>query len=270
MVSQPFSDYGGPIVSCPQAVDVLYDKAVELALDLNCRYIEFRNLHPMPQQMVLRTDKACMILELASDPQEVWARLRPQIRNRIRRAQNSDIGVKNGGLELLDDFYNLWTLRMGQLGTPCYPRRLFEAILRTFPQSSTIFLATHKGKTVAAMFAYLSNSSAHTRWGASLREYDSLSPNHLLNWAAIEFYCKAGARRFDFGRSTIGSSQYTFKERWGARPINLNWQYWCSDPRYLRVIRPDAPGYRWKVEVWKRLPLTITRSVGPWISRALV
>lgn len=270
LVSQPFSDYGGPIATCSQAADALYDKAVEIAKGLGCQYIEFRNLDPMPQPLALRTDKACMFLDLAPDPRIVWDGLRPQIRNRIRRAQNSKIEVTSGGLDLLDDFYRLWTLRMCQLGTPCYPRGLFEAILRRFPRHSRIFLATYNGQAIGAIFAYMFNDWARTRWGASLREYDSLSPNYLLNWFAIEFYCRAGAKRFDFGRSTVGSSQYTFKERWGARPANLNWQYWTADGREPPIARPDAPAYRWKIGVWKRLPVAFTRIAGPWISKALV
>jgi len=268
-VSQPFSDYGGPLTTSPAASEALYQNAIELANQCECDYIELRNTIAMPQELHLRTDKICMHLPLASDPEVVWKGLRPQIRNRIRQAEKSGISVINGHREMLDDFYRLWTIRMRELGTPCYSRGLFRGILETFKDNSRIFLALSDGKVAAVLFTYAFNGCAHTRWGAALREYDSISPNYLVNWSAIEYYCRAGMRWFDFGRSTVGSGQHTFKKRWGTRPVPLNWQYWIRPGRKLNLVKPDAPKYRKKAEIWKRIPLTVTRVIGPHISCSL-
>lgn len=269
MVSQAFSDYGGPLAADAGAQESLYGRAVELAQRQGCECIEFRNVAPMPLDLHLRTDKVAMHLALATDPQVVWKDLRPQIRNRIRQAEKAGVTVTNGQQERLDDFYQLWTVRMHELGTPCYPRELFTCILETFPEQSRIFLAHCEGRVVAGIFAYAFNGCAHTRWGGALREYDDKSPNYLLNWAAIEYYCAAGMKIFDFGRSTAGSGQATFKERWGAQPVPLNWQYWTRDGQEPHLATPDAPCYKRKVEMWKRLPLWVTRAVGPRISCSL-
>ena len=269
LISQPFSDYGGPLADNPATIEALYKHAVEIAGQYACDYVEFRNTIPMPQELYARTDKVCMHLPLTSDPEEVWTDLRPQIRNRIRQAEKSGITVTTGRHEMLDDFYRLWTIRMRELGTPCYSRKLFRGILDTFSDSSRIFLAHSSGKVAAAFFTYDFNNCAHSRWGAALRQYDSLSPNFLLNWSAIEFYCKAGMDSFDFGRSTINSGQYTFKKRWKARPLALNWQYWIRPGHALSLAKPDNPKFARRVEIWKRMPLGITRLIGPRISRNL-
>lgn len=269
LISQPFSDYGGPVVDNPAAIEALYERAVEIGNQYACDYIEFRNTLAMPQELYARTDKVCMHLPLTSDPDTVWTDLRPQIRNRIRQAEKSGITASNGRHELLDDFYRLWTIRMRELGTPCYSRELFRGILDTFADSSRIFLAHSDGKVAAAFFVYTFNNCAHSQWGAALRQYDSLSPNYLLNWSAIEFYCKAGMKSFDFGRSTRGSGQYTFKKRWKARPLPLNWQYWTRPGYVLSLAKPDSPKFARRVEMWKRMPLSLTRFIGPHISRNL-
>jgi len=269
MVSQAFSDHGGPLTTGPAAMEALYRQAVELATRLDCRYLEFRNTAAMPYALHLRTDKVCMRLRLASDPQDLWKGLRPQIRNRIRKARKNDVTVAHGRRDLLDDFYRLWTVRMRELGTPCYPRRLFERILTTFPQQSRIFVAHCGNQVGAALIAYAFNGRAYTRWGATLRACDSKSPNYLLNWSAMEYYCQSGASWLDLGRSTAGSSQYVFKKRWGAESVSLNWQYWTPPGQELNLVKPDAPAYKRKTEMWKRLPLTVTRMAGPWISPSL-
>lgn len=269
LVSQAFSDYGGPLTKSPEVLESLYNRAIELANSYGCNSIEFRNTVTMPQNLHARTDKICMHLPLTPDHEIVWKGLRPQIRNRIRQAEKKGIRITNGRNELLKDFYRLWTIRMHQLGTPCYPRRLFSSILETFPNNSRIFLAHSGNKVAAAFFVYTFNGFAHSRWGASLREYDSLSPNYLLNWSAIEFFCNSGINWFDFGRSTAGSSQHTFKKRWGAQTVQLNWQYWTRPGEQLNLIKPDNPKYQRKTELWKHLPLSLTRFLGPKVSRCL-
>ena len=112
LISQPFSDYGGPLADSRAALDALHNRAVDIAREYRCDYIEFRNTVAIPQELYSRTDKVCMHLPLASDPQVVWKGLRPQIRNRIRQAEKSGIVVTDGGGEMLDEFYRLWPRRM--------------------------------------------------------------------------------------------------------------------------------------------------------------
>jgi len=269
LVSQPFSDYGGPVATSPAALEALYERAVEIATRCRCDSMELRNTVRLNHDLHLRTDKVSLYLPLAPDPQEVWKNLRHKTRNRVRKAERAGLTVKAGGRELLDEFYRVWTIRMRELGTPCYPRKLFSSILETFPGAAQIFLATLDGVTTAVLFAYTFKGWVQCSWGAALREYDGLGPNYILNWGAIEYYCKKGMKWFDFGRSTIGSGQHIFKQRWGAEPIDLCWQYWTRPGTDLQLVKPDDPKYRRKTELWKRLPLCVTRLMGPVISPAL-
>jgi len=269
MVSQAFSNYGGPLVENEAALRALYERAIELGEEKECESMEFRNVEPMPYDLHLRTDKVTMCLPLTSDPAELWTRLRPQIRNRIRKAEKAGLMVVTGGTEMLADFYRMWTRRMHQLGTPCYPRKLFSAVLRTFPDDSRIFLVHLNGTPVGGLFVYSFNGLAQSRWGAILTEYNDISPNYLLNWAAMQHFGAAGAQWFDFGRSTVGSGQHEFKKRWGAKQIPLAYQYWTSPGHDLSIAKPDNPKYAARVETWKKLPLWFTRLAGPYISCSL-
>ncbi|MFC1634056.1 FemAB family XrtA/PEP-CTERM system-associated protein [Planctomycetota bacterium] len=269
LVSQPFSDYGGPVTTSPAALKTLYNRAIEIATQCRCRTIELRNTVPLPYELHMRTDKISMYLPLAPDPQDVWKELRHKTRNRVRKAQKSGLIVTSGGEELLNEFYRIWTVRMRELGTPCYPRRLFNCIINAFPNAVRIFRVTLHDKTIAVLFAYTFKGWVQCSWGAALRGYDSLGPNYILNWSAMEYYCKEGMKWFDFGRSTIGSGQHTFKQRWGAHPISLCWQYWTQPGHELSIANPNNPKYKSRIKTWKKLPLSITRLVGPHISRSL-
>jgi serine/alanine adding enzyme len=158
---------------------------------------------------------------------------------------------------------------MRELGTPCYPCRLFTAIMKAFPDQSRVFMAIQGNTPVAVLFTYTFKGWVQCSWGAALREYDSAGPNYLLNWGAIEYYCSRGMKWFDFGRSTVGSGQHVFKERWGAQPIDLFWQYWTPSGHAPVLVNPNSERYHRKVELWKRMPLCMTRLIGPMISPAL-
>jgi FemAB-related protein (PEP-CTERM system-associated) len=269
MISQAFSNYGGPLVENETALTALCECAVELSEEYECDTMEFRNIEPLQFDMHQRNDKVTMCLELSADPAELWKRLRPQIRNRIRKAEKAGLVITTGGLEMLSDFYRIWTRRMHQLGTPCYPRKLFSAVLRAFPDDSRIFMIHLNEVPVGGLFVYAFNGLAQSRWGAVLTEYNEISPNYLLNWAAMKYFAAQGAKCFDFGRSTVNSGQHIFKKRWGAKEFPLAYQYWTRPGHDPSIVKPDNPKYAARVETWKKMPLWFTRLAGPYISCAL-
>ena len=90
----------------------------------------------------------------------------------------------------------------------------------------------------------------------------------LMYWHLLERAVQKGQRIFDFGRSSPDSNTYRFKKQWGAKPIPAHWQY------YLRAgdindMRPENPRYQRLIRIWKRLPLGLTRLMGPWIVRGI-
>jgi FemAB-related protein (PEP-CTERM system-associated) len=269
MVSQAFSNYGGLLADSPEARDALFNHAVELAGKLNCESIEFRNVQPLPFNLELRSDKMCMYLSLAADADKIWKSFDPKVRNQIRKAEKSGIIVTDGRFELLDDFYSVYTIRMHQLGTPAYPRSIMKNILDAFADNSRIFAAKLGQSTIGAGFVTCYNGLVEIHWAATRVEYNNLCPNMLLYWSVIRHYCLAGARCFDFGRCTVDGPTSNFKKQWGAEPVPLHYQYWVRPGCKFSILSPDNPKYKRKVEIWKRLPLWMTRLIGPHISRNL-
>ena len=271
LVSQAFGNYGGPLAKDRPALDALHHRAVELAREYNCESIEFRNIEPLPYDLQLRSDKVCMRLPLVPDPDELWRSFKSEtkVRNHVRKAAKAGIVTDSGGIELLDEFYELYVIRMKQLGTPCYPRSLMHNIIESFPDSSRLFIARREGVTVAVRLTVCFNGIVESCWGVTRVEYNRLSPNHALYWAALKHYCLTGASTFDFGRSTAGTGPYLFKKQWGTRQVDLHYQYWVRPGQELTIQSPDNPKYKRRIEMWKKLPLWVTRILGPRISRSL-
>ena len=268
LVSQAYSTYGGPLASA-EAIAPLYDEAARIAGQLGCDSIEFRNVTPMPYDLPRREGKICMHLGLDADPEKLWKGFDAKVRNQVRKAEKSNIVPADGGAELLDEFYDLYTIRMRQLGTPPFSRKLMAATLESLPSSSRVFVVRQDKLTLGAAFVTQFNGLVEIPWAATMVEYNNLCPNNLLYWTVIKHACLNGAGTFDFGRCTVGAGTYQFKKQWGPQPVELNYQYWTPPGRPLREVNPENPSFQRKIEMWKKMPLWFTRMVGPRIARSL-
>ena len=77
-----------------------------------------------------------------------------------------------------------------------------------------------------------------------------------------------GQDAFDFGRSSPESNTYQFKRQWGASPEPAEWQYYVRRGD-AADMRPDNPRYRRLIRIWQRLPVGLTRLIGPPIVRGI-
>jgi FemAB-related protein (PEP-CTERM system-associated) len=207
-----------------------------------------------------------MRLPLPGNVDALWQALGTKMRNKIKRAEREDVAVQFGRAELLDEFYRVFSINMRDLGTPVYTRRLFEAVLREV-QSTWIGIVTLAGEPVAAGFLIGFRDTVEIPWGSSLRSVNATRANTLLYWHLLKFACEKGYRVFDFGRSTPGSGPYEFKRQWGATAVPLNWEYWVPDGSALPELSPESPRYRLAVRMWQKLPVPLTRLIGPSIVR---
>lgn len=267
LVSMPYVNYGGLLADTVGAQDALLSAAVDLARQHGVAHIELRQSEARELGWPVKRHKVSMRLELPKDFETLWEKFPSKLRSQIRRARKAGMVVHFGGPELLDDFYRVLARNMRDLGTPVPARGLFESVLKILPDESRIGIVSLAERPMAAGFLYGFREVLEIPWAASDRRHKELSANMLLYSAALEFGCAAGYRMFDFGRSTPGSGTYYFKQQWGAKPRPLHWYYWLSNGGALPDISPENSKFKLAIEVWKRLPVSITRMVGPAIVR---
>jgi len=65
------------------------------------------------------------------------------------------------------------------------------------------------------------------------------------------------------------TSSGPFKKNWGFTPTPLSYEYHLVKAREMPDISPMNPKYRLFINAWKRLPLPMTRIIGPLIARNL-
>ena len=268
-VSLPFVDGGGVCTSDPEAAGLLVEHARRVAAERRLSHVELRHVTRQFPELPVRQHKVGMSMPLLGDAKQAWDALDRKVRNQVRKAEKSELTTRSGGVELIDAFYAVFMRNMRDLGTPVYPRRLFELTLWTFRDTARVFVV-EKGETVvAAGVVLIHRDVAAVPWASSLREYRALSPNNLLYWRMIEHAVASGCRTFDFGRSTPGEGTYQFKEQWGAQPFPLYWEYQMLDGGTPPELNPGNPKFKAAIAAWKRLPVPVTAWLGPRIVRSI-
>ena len=87
----------------------------------------------------------------------------------------------------------------------------------------------------------------------------------MLYWNFLKYAADNGFKSFDFGRSTLGENTYKFKKQWGAKSIPLSWQYWVKNGDGLPDMDSNNPKFELAIKSWKKLPVGVTKLLGPRI-----
>ena len=270
LVSLPYFNYGGICASGRESCEELLAAASNLALDVGAEHIELRHTANIFENLPVKTAKVSMRLDLPRDPDLLLRSFPSKLRNQIKKPQKEGLIAKIGRADQIDNFYDVFSKNMRDLGTPVYGISFFRNILARFPETTWICTVFTKERLpVASGFLVCFKDMIEIPWASSLRRYNFLSPNMLLYWTALKFSCERGYKVFDFGRSTPQEGTYRFKEQWGAQPIPLYWHYWLRENSPLPELNPKNPKYQLAIKVWKKLPVPVTRLVGPHIVKNL-
>lgn len=264
LVSMPYFNYGGAIADSPAVENKLIDAAINLGRRLNVNHIEFRD-DISRQNMPARNDKVNMILPLPGHTEDLWQSFSPKLRAQIKRPLRERPEVKFGGIELLDDFYQVFSSNMRDLGTPVYSRSLFSNILDNYPKRANIITISLNHRPVAAAFLIHSGDTMEIPWASTLRKVNQLGINMLMYWEVLRIAIERNCKYFDFGRSSKDVGTYKFKKQWGAIPRQLYWHYWLAEGVEIPAINPNNPKYSAAISVWKHMPVWLTNLIGPYI-----
>jgi len=274
LISNPFSNFSGLCTNNSDVAYKLLERAFEIAKTHDVQYLEIRQLENgidfNGTDLKFHTKKSFVTLMLPLDngSEYIWKALSSRNRGKIRKAEKNGL-ICDLNIAYLDDFYDIWTRNLRRLGTPIYPYSFFENIIREFPNRVNILVLKKDTKVVAAMFLFKFKHYMSEPWVASLTEYNKIYVNNLLYWRSIEYACNHNFKEFDFGRSTVNSGTFNFKTQWGANTIQLYYQYLLNKSDSVPQVDAHNNKYQSMIDLWKKMPLSLTKFLGPKIVRKL-
>jgi FemAB-related protein (PEP-CTERM system-associated) len=270
LVSLPYLNYGGPVADDVATGSLLIDRAVQLADELGVRYLEIRHELAIKHASLKhsRTDKVHMRLDLPAEVDPLWKAIGSKVRNQVEKGKKNGLTILWGRQELLAEFYAVFSQNMRDLGTPVYDSSLFTAILEAFPERTEICVVRAGKVPVAAALLLHGWGVTEVPSASSLRSHNHTCANMLMYWHLLKRAVERGQDMFDFGRASEDSPTMRFKKQWGASPAASEWQFYVrkGEPSGMRK---ESPRYQRAIRLWQRLPVAVTRLVGPIIVRGI-
>jgi FemAB-related protein (PEP-CTERM system-associated) len=269
ILSLPYANYAGIVTSDKDAARLLAGEAAAVGREFRASHVELRNVERHVPDLPFRSHKVGSRLALPRTTDALWNGLDRKLRNQVRKARKEGLTVERGDVGLVDDFYGVFARNMRDLGTPVFPRALFQEALRRLPVDGRIYVVRHQSVPIAASVFLGWRGTVLVPWASSLREYRSLCANVLLYWTMLEAAVEGSYTTFDFGRSTPGGGTHLFKQQWGAIDTPLHWEYPLVSGGRLPDHAASSPRLKVLVSAWQRMPMRLANAIGPEITRQL-
>ncbi|RVT93779.1 FemAB family XrtA/PEP-CTERM system-associated protein [Sphingomonas crocodyli] len=272
LASAGFAVGGGPIADDQVIVDALAEAGWTWAERLSCPSLELRG-GALPSGSGWHVEGgiyAGFARSLTADDEAELLAIPRKQRAEVRKALGFPLEVRIGASEIdRAQHYAVYAESVRNLGTPVFPRSLFDAVLDAFGADADILTVLHEGVPLASVLSLYHKGVVLPYWGGGTHDARRWRANDMMYYALMNHARGQGMTAFDFGRSKFGTGAFAFKKNWGFEPVPLAYAIRTADGQEPRQINPTSPKYRLQVSLWQKLPLSIANRIGPWIARGL-
>lgn len=278
LVSSPNAVYGGALADDEASLAGLLDEADRLARELNVDYLELRNarepllsdgreMADWSGRTAFKRKDLYVTFEhpITTDEDALMKSFPRDVRTMIRKGGKNGLTSQVGRAELLDEFYDVYATSVRNLGTPVFPKKLFAEFLREFPAHSDILLVRQGHKIAGGVLSFYYRDDVLPYYGGAYPEFYRTGINNFMYWELMRSAAARGYSRFDFGRSKLDTGAYEFKRGWGMTMRPLPYQFLLVRATEMPNLNPTNPKYDLMIQMWKKLPLGVTKLLGPMI-----
>ncbi len=262
--SVPYFNYGGPISDSPEIDSQLIDHAWKELRTCGIKHLQLRpSVREFPK-LGKQTNKVSMVLKLPNSEDILWRNIGSKLRAHIKKAQRYNLVHRIGQVELIEDFYQVFSRNMRDLGTPVYTRELFRNMLKLHLEA-TIIVVYFNNKPVSGAFLLGWRQTLEVPWASTIRQANNMDANMFMYWQILKYAITKRYSWFDFGRSNKNESTHKFKKQWGSLEHQLVWYYALPPHQDPPDLSNSNPKFRTAIAIWKKLPLFLTKVIGPSI-----
>ena len=261
-VSIPYFNYGGVITNWINVAREIIKHLETVCINEKLTHIEIRSMQPELAEQC-SNKKASMILALPDSEETLDEQLGAKVRAQYKKTEEYRPNVLFGKLELLDDFYKVFAKNMRDLGTPVYAKQWFANILSEEKINALLVVVYVDQKPVATGFLVGYKGMLEIPWASTIKQANTMNANMWMYRQILGYAIREGYQFFDFGRSTRDAGTYKFKKQWGAKPHTHYWYYLFPEGGAIPELNPDNPKYKLMINVWKRMPVWLTKIIGP-------
>lgn len=267
LVSTPFCVYGGILADDDAARDALLERARQLLREVGAAYLELRHRTPSGLSLPAKDLYVTFRKPIEGDDDAIMKSVPRKQRAMIRKG--IDAGLVAEESDDVDGFYDIYSESVRNLGTPVFTRRYTRELKAVFGERCRILMIRHEGRYVAGVMSFYFRDEVLPYYGGGTSAARQLKANDFMYFELMRRSAAEGIEIFDFGRSKQGAGSFSFKKHWGFEPEPLSYEYDLVGVDAIPNISPTNKKYELLVDCWKRLPLPLTRLIGPPIARSL-
>lgn len=267
LISTPFCVYGGVAASNDEARTALTEAGVNLAEQLGVDYLELRYQEAQNPEWPRKDLYVTFRKPIDPDPEKNLLEIPRKQRAVVRKGMKEDlVGVID---QEIDRFFYAYSASVRNLGTPVFARKYFQILRDVFGDDCEILTIEHNGQVVSSVMSFYFRDEVLPYYGGGTTEARNLKANDFMYWELMRRAAERGIYIFDYGRSKQGTGSYSFKKHWGFEPQPLHYEVKLVKAREIPEVNPLNPKYRYFIQAWQKLPLSISQWIGPFISKNL-
>lgn len=271
LISQPCATYGGILADGPAAAAALSRAARQAALSDGVDSVELRGAHgELDEAWTTNERHVEFVRELPTRVADLDAYLPRKARAAARQAeQREGLRIRHDGCDI-DMVWNLYARSMRRLGSLNYPRSFFHALYNEFRERTWITAAWKGTQPVAAVLSFVDRGTIRPYFAGVDERVRCTGWANLLYRGVMQRAIESGLATFDFGRTRRDNrGVIEFKKNQGFEPRALIYRTYTPIGRRAADLSPSNPRFAFARRVWPRLPLSLTRPLGAWLSRSL-
>ena len=267
LLSTPFAVYGGILADAEEVRRALAGKAADLAREQDVEYLELRNAYEEQRVGFEPVSRyVTFTQEVSVDADAVLKSIPRKTRAAVRKG--IDFGLQTRITRELKQFERIYDESLRRLGTPSFPTRYFKKLLEHFGDRVDVREILLEEKVTAVVMSFHLRDQVLPYYGASDPAFNRYQPNNFMYYDLMRWAGQNGYRLFDFGRSKKeGSGSFEFKAHWGMEMRELPYEVLLVRRKHMPNFTPNNPRFQMAIRVWRRLPLTVTKALGPYLVR---
>lgn len=267
LVSTAFCVYGGIVANDEASALELDKEACLLAEKLGVDCLEMRNRVQKTPERPYKKLYVTFRKELDADVEKNMLAIPRKQRAMVRKG--IEAGLTSSIDEGVDRLHQAYSESVRNLGTPVFPKKYFQTLKDVFADQCEVLTIELNGQLIASVMSFYYKDEVLPYYGGGTDLARDVKGNDFMYWEVMRRAVEKGVKIFDYGRSKIGTGSYSFKKNWGFTPEPLFYEYHLVRADSLPDINPLNPKYQLFIAAWKRLPLPLSRMIGPWLSKDL-
>ena len=265
--SVPFGVYGGVCAADDESRRALLDHAAESARSANVDFLELRARKSEPLEGFIQNPLyVTFTTDLSANHEANMKKLPRDTRYMIRKAEKAGLRPQHG-MDQLGRILRSLRRQLQRHGTPAFPRRWLENLHAEFGEKMDLLVIRKDETAVAGVISFIFRDQILPYYAGAGPEAPRLAANNALYWELMKWAADAGLRKFDFGRSKLGTGSYDFKAQWNMAIEPLDYQILLVRRKTAPNFSPKNPKFERATRVWSRMPSLADQTNRPERSR---